>query len=95
MRDMRYGEERSAPNAIRTRDPLLRRQVLYPLSYGGTVDVYLVCNFILFLLFLEIMTANYKYFSNYLLIMISELGGLRYGFFMSALARAMQAIKGA
>src|SRR2546427_7936748 len=25
----------SAPGANRTRDPLLRRQVLYPLSYGG------------------------------------------------------------
>jgi hypothetical protein len=28
-----------APTATRTRDPLLRRQVLYPLSYRGLADV--------------------------------------------------------
>ena len=28
-------ERKSAPAAIRTPDPLLRRQLLYPLSYGG------------------------------------------------------------
>jgi hypothetical protein len=32
---MRFAEIRSTPDATRTRDLLLRRQLLYPLSYRG------------------------------------------------------------
>ena len=52
------GGDRNALNAIRTRDPLLRRQVLYPLSYEGIMNLF-AGNFKLFLMINGIMTVIY------------------------------------